>query len=122
MKLTANFNLEEFRSKDGAAFPITVVDNIKKLAAALQAIRDEINIPIRITSGYRSPEHNRSIGGATNSTHLRGLGADIASSMPPAKLAAVIEKMIAEGKIPAGGLKAYSGWVHYDIRGTNARW
>ncbi|HEY6020750.1 MAG TPA: D-Ala-D-Ala carboxypeptidase family metallohydrolase [Candidatus Paceibacterota bacterium] len=31
---------------------------------------------VRINSGYRSPEHNRSVGGASNSDHLRGDAVD----------------------------------------------
>ena len=33
--------------------------------------------PIRINSGYRSPQLNRKIGGAANSNHLTGCAADI---------------------------------------------
>lgn len=33
--------------------------------------------PLRIVSGYRSPEHNRRVGGAPNSQHLHGRAADI---------------------------------------------
>lgn len=34
--------------------------------------------PIVITSGYRSVTHNRRVGGARNSNHLRGLAIDVA--------------------------------------------
>jgi hypothetical protein len=33
--------------------------------------------PIRINSGYRSPQLNRAIGGAVNSNHLTGCAVDI---------------------------------------------
>lgn len=123
MKLTENFSLSEFQSKDGSPFPPQVIDNIQQLANALQIIRDELKSPITITSGYRSPEHNRKIKGAINSTHIHGKGADFrVRGFEPATVAAVIERLIAEGRIPQGGLKAYSTWVHYDIRGIRARW
>jgi uncharacterized protein YcbK (DUF882 family) len=123
MKLTANFNLSEFKSKDGADFPPQVISNIESLAKALQIIRNELRAAITITSGYRSPDHNRKQGGAQNSTHVRGLAADFkVDGMPPNAVAAIIERLISEGKIPQGGLKAYKTWVHYDIRGTRARW
>jgi uncharacterized protein YcbK (DUF882 family) len=32
---------------------------------------------LRVTSGYRSPAHNASVGGASNSAHLRGYAVDI---------------------------------------------
>ena len=44
----------------------------------LVAIRDKLNLPMTITSGYRSKEHNESIGGANNSPHLHGKAVDIA--------------------------------------------
>ena len=123
MQLTTNFNLSEFRSRDGAAFPDSVIPNIQRLANALQVIRDTLNVPITITSGYRSPAHNRAVGGATNSTHLNGTGVDFqARGIAPSAVAAIIERLINEGRIPQGGLKAYARWVHYDIRGTRARW
>jgi len=123
MKLTTNFSLSEFQSKDGAEFPSGVIGKLTELAYALQIIRNELKVPISITSGYRSPEHNRKIGGAQESTHMQGIAADFkANGMAPTAVAAIIERLIREKKIPQGGLKAYASWVHYDIRGTKARW
>ena len=123
MNITLNFSLNEFASKDGASFPLEIIDNIKLLAANLQVIRDEIKRPMSITSGYRSPAHNRKIGGATNSYHVRGMAADLkASGLTPKQLFDIIERLQREGKIAKGGLKAYNTFTHYDIRGTNARW
>jgi uncharacterized protein YcbK (DUF882 family) len=123
MKLTTNFNLSEFNSKCGRPMPENVRVNIQRLANALQVIRDEVKKPITITSGYRSPEHNRAVKGASNSFHLTGIACDFkVSGMTPKQVATTIEKLIEQGKIPQGGLKAYSSWIHYDIRGTKARW
>ena len=44
----------------------------------LQALRDEIGKPMILNSAYRSPEHNRAVGGATRSKHLDGAAFDIA--------------------------------------------
>ena len=44
----------------------------------LVAIRDKLNLPMIITSGYRSKEHNKAIGGAKNSPHLQGKAVDVA--------------------------------------------
>lgn len=121
--MTANFNITEFRCKSGAPMPSVVHSNIKRLATALQTIRDEVNRPITITSGYRSPAHNRAVGGAPNSTHLVGTGADFrVSGMTPEAVVVIIERLISERRIPEGGLKAYANWIHYDIRGFRARW
>lgn len=123
MKLTENFHLKEFQSKDGSDFPPQVISNIESLAKALQIIRNTLKAKITITSGYRSPEHNRKVGGAQNSTHVRGLAADFkVSGKKPTDVVMVIEQLIAAGRIPQGGLKAYSTWIHYDIRGERARW
>jgi uncharacterized protein YcbK (DUF882 family) len=123
MKLTINFNLSEFQSKDGAPMPSSVLDNVKQLAAALQTIRATIGMPLRINSAYRSPEHNKREGGAPSSQHLLGKAADLTTEqIPPAQLAEIIEELIAEGHIPQGGIGIYNTFVHYDIRGTRARW
>ena len=42
----------------------------------LQPMRDQLG-PIRVTSGYRSPKLNRSIGGSTKSQHCKGQAVDI---------------------------------------------
>lgn len=46
---------------------------IKKLTQA----RIIANIPFIINSGYRSKSHNAKVGGKKNSSHLKGLAADI---------------------------------------------
>lgn len=49
----------------------TLVDDV------LDPLRDVIEIPIYINSGYRCEKLNKAVGGADNSQHLRGLAADI---------------------------------------------
>jgi uncharacterized protein YcbK (DUF882 family) len=123
MKLTANFNLSEFASKCGRPTPQAVIPRIQELANNLQVLRNELGRSIRINSGYRSPEHNASIKGAPASRHVVGDGADIVvTGMTPAQVAATIDRLISEGKMKQGGLKAYATFCHYDIRGVKARW
>jgi uncharacterized protein YcbK (DUF882 family) len=123
MKLTENFSLDEFRSKDGSEFPDHVVSNLNRLANNLQKLRDHLGQRITINSGYRSPAHNKKIGGSPNSTHMRGLASDIVvSGIDPPDVAASIEKLIESGEMEEGGLKAYQTFTHYDIRGTKTRW
>ena len=51
------------------------------LSSRPSAARGEISEePIRINSGYRSPQLNRKIGGAPNSNHLTGCAVDIRTS------------------------------------------
>ena len=48
----------------------TLVDKV------LDPLREKVGA-IRVNSGYRTPAHNKQIGGATNSQHCRGEAADI---------------------------------------------
>ena len=122
-KLTKNFSLQEFNSKCGKDIPNEILPNIIELAKNLQVLRDEVNKPISITSGYRSPEHNAKVKGAKNSQHIKGTAADIkVKGMTPKEVALVIEGLIEQGKIKEGGIGIYRTWVHYDIRGKKARW
>ena len=123
MKLTKNFTKAEFDSKDGAVMPMYVYSNVLKLAGELQRLRDVVNKPIRINSAYRSPEHNAKVGGAVNSQHLFGRAADITiKDFTPKQVFDLIEGMIVFGDMLQGGLGLYKTFVHYDVRGTKARW
>ena len=75
--MTKNFSISEFDCKSGAKMPASVRKNIERLAKNLQFLRDELGAPIEITSGYRSPAHNKKIGGAANSRHVVGDAADV---------------------------------------------
>ena len=122
MKLTTNFSLNEF-NKRNYNVPTDVLRNLIDLAKNLQVLRDEVKKPIKITSGYRPAELNAKVGGATKSRHITGQAADFKiEGYTPKQVAAIIEKLIAEGKMKQGGLGIYSTWVHYDTRGTAARW
>jgi len=52
--------------------PLEVLQNIKELANNLQVLRNHLGKSISINSGYRSPSHNKKIGGAKASQHLLG--------------------------------------------------
>lgn len=122
-KLSKNFSLAEFASKDGAETPPDVLENLQKLANNLQVIRDEIGKPIKINSAYRSPAHNKAVGGVKNSMHVKGKAADIVvTGVTPAQLGQIIFRLIEQKKISQGGVGIYPNFVHYDIRGTKARW
>lgn len=123
MKLTENFTLEEFACADGTPVPKAFVGAVTVLATNLQVLRNELGEAIHINSAYRTPAHNKAVGGKVNSQHIKGTAADITCrSKTPKQLAAIIEKLIASGKMQQGGLGRYPSFVHYDIRGTKARW
>lgn len=123
-QLTENFNLREFRCKDGSSVPYDLVENVAELARNLQVLRDELGAAIRIISGWRNPSYNAKIGGAKRSKHMEGIAGDIqVAGHTPAEVHAKIESLISAGRMCQGGLGIYPGrFVHYDTRGTKARW
>lgn len=121
--ISKDFHISEFESRDGAKMPREVHHNILELVKNLQVIRNYVGKPLYINSGYRSPAHNKRIGGVLNSKHIVGLAADISvKGLSPKRLARIIRRLINSGKIKQGGLGLYNGFVHYDIRGWKARW
>jgi uncharacterized protein YcbK (DUF882 family) len=109
-KLSRSFTLGELASKDGA--DIVIVH--PALLIGLQALRDVIGKPIRINSGYRSPEHNKAIkkqsNSATNSLHVLGMAADIVvTGVTPIHIASIARDL------GFGGVKAYPTFTHVDV-------
>lgn len=124
LQVTKNFNMSEMEFYD--TVPPQLVANATELLTNLQILRDASGKSIKIISGYRSPDRNKEVGGATMSQHMFGNAADIQiSGMKPQEMADLVEKLIKEGKMKQGGLGIYpreGGWIHYDTRGTKARW
>jgi uncharacterized protein YcbK (DUF882 family) len=121
--MTKNFFLYEFACKDGTPVPDELIPNVQVLAENLQVLRDHLGEPLRINSAYRYPEYNKKVGGKKNSYHLKAMAADITTkNKSPKQLAAIIEKLISEGKMMQGGIGIYPGFTHYDVRGRKARW
>ena len=59
---------------------MNVIKNLCRLTDFLQMIRNELHLPIIVTSGYRSKEVNESVNDASSSYHVKGLAADIKCS------------------------------------------
>lgn len=122
-RLTKNFLLEEFGCRDGTPVPDSLVPNVVELSKNLQVLRDDIGEPLAILSGYRTPAWNKKVGGEDNSFHMKAMAADlVCKSLTPRQLKARIEKLIKSGKMKQGGIGLYPSFVHYDTRGTLARW
>lgn len=120
-QLTEDFFFGEFQKND--PIPQEYLANVQELANNLQVLRNSLNARIDIISGYRSPRYNNRVGGAKNSQHLFAKASDImVVGFTPSEVKRAIEKLISEGKMKEGGIGIYDSFVHYDIRGTRARW
>ena len=85
MRLSKNFTLQELTHSNTAVRlgleNTPDKEGIWKLTLVatelLQQIRDCLSAPLRITSGYRSPELNKAIGGSTKSQHCECEAVDL---------------------------------------------
>lgn len=72
-QITAHFTVKEFECPCGNCIDNFIDD---ELVNKLESIRAALG-PLKITSGYRCPEHNKSVGGVSASAHQSGLAADV---------------------------------------------
>ena len=99
--------------------PCCGVNNcVDKLVLSLEALREEVGLPVIVNSGYRCGLHNKKVGGEPNSQHLRGMAADIrVMGMSSSELYRIARK------IPAfGGFGVAKSFLHVDVRTTVAKW
>jgi zinc D-Ala-D-Ala carboxypeptidase len=123
MKLSNNFSLLELTKSDTAirkdidnSADEIIISNLQALVDnVLQPVRDKFG-SVRITSGYRSPLLNSSIGGSKTSQHCYGFAADFeVAGMDNKELAVWIRdtleftQLILEFYTEGD---ANSGWVH----------
>src|ERR1700741_1767714 len=119
-KLTEHFNLSELIASDYAArngldnTPTPAIEaNLSKVAVTLEAVRAIYNKPLTVSSGYRSPEVNKGIGGAPDSAHMYGLAADInVPGMTPYDLGVAIMK---SGIVFDQIIHEFGSWVHIAV-------
>jgi hypothetical protein len=120
IKLSESFNSSEFDCKCDGCCCETLIDD--KLIDFVQNIRNHFGSRITITSGYRCPVHNRSIGGATASQHKIGQAADIVvEGVNPCEVAKYAES------IGVKGIGLYESnedghFVHIDTRLVKYFW
>ena len=83
MKLTENFSLKEMTQSQTALKNnidnepnAEQIENIKHLCQTiLQPLREDFQLPVKVTSGFRSPELCELIGSKPNSQHCANNGA-----------------------------------------------
>jgi hypothetical protein len=88
------------------------------LAGAFEEIRAVVGAPLLILSAYRTPEHNRSVGGARNSQHVQGRALDVRppTGMTVARLYEVIRAIAGREDSLINGVGRYPTFVHFDVR------
>ena len=111
------------------------ITNLKRLCGWLEELRKRYNAkygvgeePIRINSGYRSPQLNRAIHGNANSNHMTGCACDIrVSGMEQAlRYAVILMDYADESKQEFDELliekNRYGAiWVHFAVRPKDNR-
>ena len=100
-RLSKNFKLHEFTDSEKATK--LGVDNLAQLTQqnyiniealcvnVLQKVRDMIEVPIHVSSGFRCRLVNKAANGATKSQHMKGEAADLCCA-DNKRLAEIIEK------------------------------
>jgi hypothetical protein len=122
--LSKNFALEEFtRSTTANQKGISNQPGPAEIAAlgalvlnVLQPLRDAVGFPINITSGYRSPQLNAAIGGATNSQHTKGQAADLVSQDNAKLFNYIMTNLPFDQLIWEAGNDSQPDWVHVSYK------
>jgi uncharacterized protein YcbK (DUF882 family) len=106
---------------DGRAvwIDMALLDRLSAVQVEMSRQRGE-EVPLILTSGYRTPERNRTLeGAAPNSLHVTGRAADFTGRGFTARQTAdIIDAHPAWGN---GGLGRYEGFTHLDT-GPRRRW
>jgi uncharacterized protein YcbK (DUF882 family) len=110
--LSPHFSRHEFDSRDGS---LPDDETLYRLVAHLEALRCIAGSnPLRIVSGYRTPEHNAAVGGARRSRHMVGDAVDLEYG------AVRVTHAEQAGFTGIGSRNIYA--THVDLRPRPARW
>ena len=123
MQLTKHFDLAQLTRSSVAQArglsnepPPELLPRLILTAEMLERIRSTLDAPVIVTSGYRSPQVNIAVGGATSSDHTQGHAADIVAPMfgTPYDIARRLAPLVSTlgiGQIILEGIKG-KRWVH----------
>ena len=125
MKLSKDFILQEFiATNTGLNNQLTseALSNIEFLVKnLLQPLRDAFGKPIRITSGYRSVEVNKAVGGSKTSQHTKGEAVDIVSNDNKQLFDLIKNNFNFDQLIWEYGTDEQPAWVHVSLKKTGNR-
>lgn len=111
-KLTEHFKVGEITCKDGS--PSYVINSA--VLEGLEKLRNIINKPIYITSGYRSETYNKKVGGAKDSQHVKGNAIDFSiKGMSSLEIYNILRQNNLLGPV-FKGIGLYDTFVHVDVR------
>lgn len=108
-----NFSPREMASKSDGELKLNI-----HAMDRLQSLRDALGVPLIVVSAYRSPAHNRRVGGAKRSEHMNGTAFDISMwNHNPHEFEAAARKAGFTGF----GFYPDNNFMHIDI-GTAREW
>ena len=117
--LSRNLSWAELACKDGTPYPAQWrTTRARELAAAFEAVRDAVGLPLVVLSGYRTSAHNRAIGGARASQHVEGRALDL---LPPRGWTVTQLAAVVAGVPAVRGIGVYPTFVHLDVRPSERR-
>lgn len=119
-KIAKNFQYKEFDCHGQGCCSTTIID--EKLVEYIQQIRDHFGKPVTITSPYRCEVHNRRVGGATKSYHMRGQAADIVVQGVSSREVAKYAESIGILGIGLYETSKDGYFTHIDTRTTKSFW
>ena len=100
--------------------PDRLQPNITLLMDYLDKVREEFGAPIRVSSGYRSPDLNEAVGGSDKSQHMQGLAADLVVPDLP-RLFRTIRKMGGFDQLIWEEPGTHRVWVHVSVAPKGAK-
>ena len=145
VKLSPHFTLGEltktsYHTSDGNIPSHVVIENLKRICGWLEILRERYNkkygpstssgtaeIPVIISSGYRSEEVNQKCGGAKGSNHLTGCAVDITclGSEQMIRYACLLLDTADENGWVFDELiqekRGTTYWIHFAVRPSNNR-
>lgn len=94
-------------------------DGVSPDAMAAMKRLEGLTGPLKVTSAYRSPEHNASVGGAKGSQHLHGNAFDVSTAgMSQDDRIRLMQQARQAG---FGGIGVYDNSLHFDV-GAERAW